>query len=201
LGFYHEQATIARGWALVDQGLPGEGIEQMRQGLAVRQAAGADLTRPHFLALLAQALGNNGQVEEGLALLQEALAAAERTGERCYDAEILRIKGEILLMQSNRGASPAAQSTNAVVKAESAALADAGDCFYQSIKIAQRQNAKSLELRAAMSLARLCRSQGKQREAWHQLAQIYSSFTEGFQTADLREAKALLDELSQASLA
>jgi DNA-binding winged helix-turn-helix (wHTH) protein/predicted ATPase len=195
LGFYYEQASIARGWALVDQGLPDEGIEKMRQGLAARQAAGAHLTRPHFLALLAEALGNNGQIEQGLALLQEALAAAERTGERCYDAEILRLKGEILLMQSSRGASPAAKARNGVVKAESAAVADAEDCFYESIKIARRQNAKSLELRAVMSLARLCRSQGKQREARHQLAQIYSSFTEGFQTADLREAKVLLDEL------
>ena len=192
-GFYQMQATITRGWALIEQGLRGEGIEQMRQGLAARQATGAELTRPHFLGLLAEALGNDGQVEEGLALLQEALGAADRTGERCYDAELWRLKGEILFKEAARRD----LSTGKVgVGTEVAAMVKAQQCFHQAIEIAQRQKANSLELRAAMSLARFRQTQGKRQEARDLLAETYNKFTEGFDTVDLREARELLHELS-----
>ena len=197
LALYQSMATITRGWALSEQGLEEEGIEQMRQGLAAYQATGAEVIRPHFLALLAEALGKARQADEGLRVSEEALAMAHRNGERYYEAELYRLKGELLLMQSTgRSVSRAAPAGKAVVKAEPPAVSNAEGCFNQSIKIAQRQNAKSLELRAVMSVARLYQNQGRQEEARGLLAQIYNRFTEGVDTMDLREAKALLDELS-----
>jgi predicted ATPase len=197
LALYQAMATITRGWALIGQRREEEAIEQMRQGIAVHQATGAEVMRPHFLGLLAEALGQARQAEEGLRVLEEALEAAHRNGDRCYLAELYRIKGELLLMQAtNRGVSRAATGGNTVVEAEPPMVAQAEGCFDQSIKIAQRQKAKSLELRAVMSVARLYRKQGKQEEAQGLLTQIYDRFTEGFDTKDLREAKALLDELS-----
>jgi predicted ATPase len=197
LALYQAMATITRGWALIGQRREEEAIEQMRQGIAVHQATGAEVMRPHFLGLLAEALGQARQAEEGLRVLEEALEAAHRNGDRCYLAELYRIKGELLLMQAtNRGVSRAATGGNTVVEAEPPMVAQAEGCFDQSIKIAQRQKAKSLELRAVMSVARLYRKQGKQEEAQGLLTEIYDRFTEGFDTKDLREAKALLDELS-----
>jgi len=196
LVLYQGMATIARGWALIEQGPHEEAIEQMRQGLA-NQATGVQVVRPHFLALLAEALNKAGQAGEGLRVLEEALAVADRNGERYYQAELYRLKGELLLTQSTGHAvSQAATGGTAVVQADSPAVANVESCFNQSIKIAQRQKAKSLELRAAMSMARLYGSQGRQEEARGSLEQIYNSFTEGFDTMDLREAKALLDHLS-----
>jgi len=119
-----------------------------------------------------------GQVEEGLNVLAEALNVADKTGERFYEAELYRLKGELLL------------------KSEIQRLAEAETCFHKAIDIARRQSAKSLELGAAMSLSRLLHQQGKTEEARQMLAEIYGWFTEGFDTADLKEAKALLEELS-----
>jgi|SRR5437773_1940259 len=179
------------------QGLQEGAIEQMRQGLAARQATGTELMRPHLLAQLAEALGKTRQPEQGLRVLDEALAVSHRDGERCYQAELYRLKGELLLLQSTgRAVSQAATGGNVVFEAEPPAVAQAEGCFNQSIKIAQQQKAKSLELRAVMSVARLYQNRGKQEEARGLLAQIYDRFTEGFDTMDLREAKALLDELS-----
>ena len=153
--------------------------------------------RPHFLALLAEALGKSEQAEEGLRVLEEALVVAHRNGEGYYQAELYRIKGELLLMQATgRGVSRAAVGGTAVFEAEPPEVAQAEGCFSQSIKIAQHQKAKSWELRAVMSLARLYQNRGKQEEARALLAQIYNRFTEGFDTVDLREARVLLDELS-----
>jgi predicted ATPase len=136
------------------------------------------------LALLVEAFAKAGQVQEGLRVLDEALGVVHRNGENYYLAELYRIKGELLLLQAaDRRLSRAA----------------AEECFHQSIKIARQQKAKSWELRAVMSLARLYQDQNKRAEAHSQLEQIYRNFTEGFDTADLREAKALLDELSGAS--
>jgi predicted ATPase len=194
---YQAHATIARGWALVEQGPQEEAIEQMRQGLTAHQATGTELMRPHLLALLVEALGKTRQSGEGLRVLEEALEVAHRSGEGFYRAELFRIKGELLLMQAaGRGVSRAATSGNAVVESEPPAAAQAEGCFSQSIKIAQQQKAKSLELRTVMSLARLYQTQGKKEEARRLLTQIYRKFTEGFDTMDLLEAKALLDELS-----
>src|SRR5262249_41690362 len=141
-----------------------------------------------------EALAKAHQTEEGLSVLEEALAAADDTGERYYQAELYRLKGELLLQQSTRAAfSQAATGATAIVEDDPLAFANVEACFAQSIKIAQRQEAKSLELRAVMSVARLYQNQGRQDEARQLLVQIYDKFTEGFDTVDLREAKALLD--------
>jgi len=166
-----------RGWAWAEQGQIEEGIEQIRQGLAAYQATGAEVAVPYFLARLAEAYGKVGQVGEGLALLDEALTVVDKTGERWWEAELHRLKGELLLWQA--------------VPDEHQAEA----CFQQALSVARRQEAKALELRAAMSLSRLWQQQAKCKEAHDLLAPIYGWFTEGFDTADLQEAKALLKEL------
>jgi len=151
----------------------------MHQGLAAWCATGAEALRPYYLALLAEASGKAGQVEEGLHLLAEALAVANDTGECRWDAELHRLKGELLLARL----------------AEK--HAEAETCFQQALTVACRQQARSYELRAAMSLARLWQRQGKRTEAHALLAPIYGWFTEGFDTVDLQEARALLVELQQ----
>ncbi len=170
--------TILRSWALTTQGEGAEGIAQMRQGLVARRATGAELNRPYFLALLAEAYGKVGQPEEGLTVLIEALVIVNNTGVRDWEAELHRRKGELLLIQQGQK------------------VGEAEECFRKALDIARRQQAKSLELRAAMSLSRLWQQQGKQEEAHQLLAEIYGWFTEGFDTADLKEAKALLEDLS-----
>ena len=150
----------------------------MCQGLSARQATGAELTRPYFLALLAEMYGEIGQAEEGLNTLGEALAAVHKSGERHWEAELYRLRGELLL------------------KSKIQRLSEAGTSFRQAIEISHRQSAKSLELRAVTSLSRLWQRQGKKVDARKMLAEIYGWFTEGFDTADLKEAKALLEELS-----
>lgn len=134
--------------------------------------------RPYFLALLAEAYGKAGQPEEGLTVLAEALAIVDNTGERNWEAELHRRKGDLLLIQQGQK------------------VGEAEECFRQALDIARRQQAKSLELRAAMSLSRLWQQQGKRDEARQMLAEIYGWFTEGFDTADLQEAKVLLEELA-----
>jgi predicted ATPase len=171
---------IMRGWALAMQGQGAEGLTQLRQGLDAYRATGAAYQRPHFLSMLAEVHSSLGQPEAGLTALSEALALVETTGERYYEAELHRLKGELLLQHA----------TPEVSHAET--------CFQQSLAIARRQEAQSLELRAAMSLSRLWHQQGKRDAAHDLLAPIYGWFTEGFDTADVQEAKALLDELSGA---
>jgi predicted ATPase len=178
-GFPHWMAggAMLRGWALAYQGQAKEGIEQLHQGLMGRRAMGAEIFRPYWLALLAEVHGTMGQPETGLAVLAEALTLVETKGERWYESEIYRLKGELLLQQ------------NAVNQAE------AENCFQQALDIARTQQAKSFELRTVTSLARLWQSQGKRQEAHDLLEPVYGWFTEGLDTADLQEAKALLDEL------
>jgi len=175
--------SILRGWTLVEQGQGDEGIKQMRQSLAAYRATGAEIIRPYNLALLVEGYRKVGRVEEGLTLLNEALIAVDTTGERMWEAELYRLKGELTLQAK-------AQSLRSQVEEEAEA------CFLKAIKIARQQQAKSLELRATMSLARLWRQQGKKDEAQQLVAEIYGWFTEGFDTKDLQEAKALLEELS-----
>jgi predicted ATPase/class 3 adenylate cyclase len=178
--------TIFRGWALVaqsrapiaGQGQEQKGIAQLQQGVAAWRATGAEVFRPYGLALLAEAYAKVGQPDEGLSLLAEALAVANDKGERRWDAELYRLQGELLLTRS----------------AEQHVEVEA--CFQQALEIARRQQAKSWELRAALSLSRLWQQQGKRHEAYQLLAPIYGWFTEGFDTPDLQEAKALLDELA-----
>ena len=197
LVMYQAMAAIVQAWALLTQRRTEQAVEQMRQGLAALQATGTERVRPHFLALLAEAMDTDRQVEEGLRLLEEAQALIDRNSERYYQAELYRLKGELLWKQSTgRAVAHATRSGDPVVGTEASAVADAEACFSQSIKIAQGQQAKSLELRAALSLARLYQSRGRREEARSLLAQIYDRFTEGFDTMDLREAKALLEKLA-----
>jgi len=176
--FYLAWGTIFRGWALYKQGDLLEGARQLREGLAAWRATGAELWWSHFLALSAELNGQEGQPEEGLSSLNEALVFIERTGERHYAAELYRLKGELLLQLPGH------------------TLAEVIECFQQAIEIAHSQQAKSWELRAAVSLARLWQQQGKQVEARTLLSEIYNWFTEGFDTKDMQDAKALLQELA-----
>src|SRR5262249_51406058 len=177
---------IMRGWAIAIQEHSPEGLVQIRQGLDMYRSTGAEAQRPHFLAMLAEAAGLLGQPKEGLAALDEALTLMEQTGERYYEAELHRQRGELLLRRAAE--SHAAQDSQERHAAET--------CFQHALDVAHHQQAKSLELRAAMSLARLWQQQGKHTEAHALLAEVYGWFTEGFDTADLQEARALLDELT-----
>jgi predicted ATPase len=178
---------IQRGWALAEQGQAEEGIAQIRQGLDIVQKIGSRAMLPYLLALLAEAYGNARQAEEGMTVLAEALSIVQSSRERQYEAELYRLKGELTLARSSVQ-SLASSVTNPQAEAEA--------CFHKAIEIARRQQAKSLELRAVMSLSRLWRQQGKRDEARQLLAGIYAWFTEGFDTKDLQEANALLEELA-----
>ena len=170
--FIQSWAVSVRGWALVEQGKVDEGILEIRRGLDDYQATGAEFLRTDYLAMLAEAHGKRGQVDEGLNVLAEALNAAARTGERRWEAELLRLKGELILTR-DKG------------KAEA--------CLVKAIEIARSQKAKSLELRSSKSLSRIWLIHGKREEAHRLLKGIYGWFTEGFATADLQEAHALLE--------
>ena len=169
---------IMAGWARAEQGQEAEGMTQIRQGLTAIRVAGAEIVRPYFLALLSEAYRKVRQTEEGLRVVAEALSEGNETGQRYYEAELYRLKGELLL----------AQAVNNRTEAES--------CYQQALEVSRHRQAKSLELRAATSLARLWQSQGRQEEAHELLADVYGWFTEGFDTADLIDAKTLLDELA-----
>jgi predicted ATPase len=175
--FFLAHGTIFRGWALAAQGQRTEGITQMHQGLAALRTIGVGVLLPRASTLLAEAYGESGQAEEGLRLLAEALATADHQGMHLWEPELYRVKGELLLRQPVPDAPEAER------------------CFRQALDGARRQEAKSLELRAATSLSRLWQQQGKRAEAYELLAPVYDWFTEGFDTADLQDAKALLDEL------
>ena len=172
------QGSLLHGWALAQQGQVKEGIEQITQGLTAWRVTGAEIARPYFLALLADAHRSLGEPEAGLTVLAEALTLVDSNVERLYEAELHRLKGTLLLQQNSDN------------------QAEAETCFQHAIRIAQNQSAKSWELRATTSLARLWQSQGKRQEAHDLLAPVYGWFTEGFDTADLKDAKALLDELA-----
>jgi predicted ATPase len=189
LGVYLAWGTLTRGWALATQGQGDAGITLLRQGLAATQAAETGLYRTYYVTLLAEAYDAVGQPAAGLAALEEALAQVEQTEERFWEAEIYRLKGELLLKVEG-----AARSLGAVQRMQSAESPEG--CFLTAIEIAKRQEGKSLELRATVSLARLWQQQGKQNQARRMLADIYTWFTEGFDTIDLQQAHALLQELS-----
>jgi predicted ATPase len=180
--FWVAFGTMVRGGALAERGQVEEGMAQMQQGLAAWRAIGADGGRPYFLGLLAEAYGKAGQPEEGLILLTEALAAVEKNEEHRHEAELYRLKGELTLQSQ--------------VESHKSKVEEAEGSFLKAIEIAHKQQAKSLELRAATSLARLWQQQGKRTDAHKLLSEIYHWFTEGFDAKDLREAKALIDELS-----
>ena len=176
--FLAAHATALRGWALVQQGRGEEGIDAVRQGIDADRGTGANLEDSHWLALLAEACGKTGKIAEGLRAIAEALGHVAKTGAVYYEAELHRLDGELRL-----ACDPAATPT-------------AEACFRRAIEIARAQQAKSWELRAATSLARLWRDQGRRTQARDLLAPVYGWFTEGFDTLDLKEAKALLDALA-----
>jgi predicted ATPase len=182
--YYLAWGPILQGWVLAEQGQREEGIAQMRDGLTAFRATGGEVRLPYYLALLAEAYGKAGQAAEGLTLVTEALARAEANGERWREAELHRLKGELLLQQ--------------VVETHgyAALLTEAEAQFHEALAIARRQQAKSLELCTAISLSRLWQRQGKCTEARQLLAEVYHWFTEGFDTADLQEARALLAALA-----
>ena len=179
---FSAMATALRGAALVAGGHAEEGITQLRGGLG--HSAGAfEVMRTQCLAPLAVGYGLVGRVDEGLAVLAEAMALVESTGVCIYEAELYRIKGELTLKRPEAGSNSKVQE-------------EAETCFRQALRVARLQSAKSWELRATMSLARLLAQHGRRDEARAMLAEIYGWFTEGFDTADLKDAKVLLDELS-----
>jgi predicted ATPase len=182
--FYLAGGTLWKGWALASQGQGAEGIAQLCQGLAVLRAAGAEQARSWQLALLAEAYGHAGQPEAGLATLAEALSLVDTNGERFYEAELYRLQGELLQQAGSEGQ----QVTESLSSPEA--------CLQRALAIARQQGAKSLELRAAMSLSRLWQRQGQGAAAHRLLAEIYGWFTEGFDTADLQDARALLEALT-----
>jgi predicted ATPase/class 3 adenylate cyclase len=179
-GFALVQAvgTILLGWTQVHEGHGAEGARQIRQGVDACRATGAVFQLPHLMVPLAEAARALGRPEEGLDVLAEAMAMVENTGERYFEAELHRLQGELLLDRSPGDLAPA----------ESA--------FQKALSVARAQNAKSLELRAATSLARLWQAQAKTNAARELLAPVYERFTEGFDTKDLKEAKSLLNDLS-----
>jgi len=172
---YRAEGAIYRGWGKVKSGSIAEGLLLLRSGASAYRATGAVLWVPYYIALLAGACEIAGQIEEAATLLDEALQIVERTGERWFAAELNRHKGQLQLRQGNTKA--------------------AEELYRKALNIAREQEAKLWELRASVALARLWQDQGRRAEARDLLAPIYGWFTEGFGTADLREAKALLDEL------
>ncbi len=175
---YRSWGALCQGWAIVEQGGGKAKIRQMRQGLADWQGAGVELAFLMGRGIMAEAYKKVGLVEKGLEVVDEGLMKAEQTEERPEESRLHRLKGELLLMQT----APDEQQAEI--------------CFRQALEIDRRQGAKLPELQAAMSLCRLWQTQGKKEEAKRLLSEIYGWFTEGFDTADLKDAKALLEELS-----
>jgi predicted ATPase len=174
--YWRAQGTILRGWVTVKNGGVPEGISLLHSGLAAYRAIGTQNWLPLYIALQARACEIAGQIEEAAILLDDALEIVKRTGERWFAAELNRHKGQLLWRQGQ----PAA----------------AEELYRKALRIAEEQGAKLWELRAAVSLARLRRDQGRRAEAGDLLAPVYGWFTEGFDTPDLKEANALLDELT-----
>jgi DNA-binding winged helix-turn-helix (wHTH) protein/predicted ATPase len=179
--YYLAWATILQGWALMAHYQDTTGITQIRQGLAALQATGGAARLPYYLALLAEAHARAGQPDAGLTAVADALAHLSATGEVWYEAELHRLRGTLLIQRA--------------MGQEQTLLNEAEACLQKALSVANRQHARSLALRTAISLCRLWQSQGKRTAARALLAPMYGWFTEGFDTADLQEAKALLVEL------
>jgi predicted ATPase len=174
---YSGLGMFMQGWAQTQRGQNEAGFAVMRQGLARRRATGRKREESNLITVLAEALGKTGSAEEGLRSLNQALAVGADSGTVVWEAELHRLRGELLLCQSAGNRAEAEASYN------------------QAIAVARRLQAKSLELRAATSLARLWQGQRKHAEARELLEPVYDWFTEGFDTPDLIEAKELLNAL------
>jgi predicted ATPase len=203
-GFAHQlaMATTSQGWGLAEEGRSEEGLVQIRQGLTAYRATREELGVSSYLILQADAYGKTGNFAEGYNSFAEAREFIRNTEERFWEAELYRLYGELTLRQESQNVTIKTQKskfskpTSHILEPE----AEAEECFHKAIEIARRQQAKSFELRAAVSLARLWRHQGKQDQTHQLLAELYDWFTEGFDTKDLQEAKSLLTALSQQSV-
>jgi predicted ATPase len=189
-------SSIMLGRALAEQGHTSEGVALILESLDALRSMGSEISRPHFLALLAESLSKEGRAEEALAALDEALVASDNSDERYYEAELHRLRGDLKLMQFAQ-IEPLRSANDMAARAETdeSLMVEAEASFRQAILIARQQGAKSLELRAVISLSRMLRQQGKLTEAREMLAEVHGWFTEGFDTADLKAAKMLLDEM------
>jgi predicted ATPase len=176
LGLAH--CDVQLGGAAAHQGQGADGIDRMRRGVAALTNTGAQLWQPFYLGLVAEALAFAGEVEEGIAELDQAIARSNESEERWWDAELHRLRGDLLC------------------RLPRPALDKAERSFRAALSIARPQGTKGFELRAATSLGRLLGNDGWREEARQLLAPVYGSFTEGFDTADLLEAKALLAALA-----
>ncbi len=185
LPYWAAQGPVLQGWALGMQGQGEEGMVQIRAGIDAMRAMSKEWQVPYYLTLLAEVYTKSGHVAEGLSALAEGLEILDTRGANFYTAELHRLKGELLLIQTHQE----------VEDKEQTAQVEAETCFHQALDVARHQQAKSWELRAATSLARLWQSQDKRQEARDLLSPVYNWFTEGFDTADLQEAKDLLQEL------
>ena len=211
--YFLSWGRVLQGWAMENNGQVLEGISRIRDGLLALRATGTELWRSYGLSLLAETEGRAGRIDEAMTALREALAVVLVNTEHWWEAELYRLKGELLLGREPRQRGPEGtrgvkgselSSPRRTLKEWSPPPADgmvdanstqAQNCFQQAIEIARKQDAKSLELRATMSLARLLRETGRRDSAHAMLAEIYAWFTEGFDTADLKDAKALLDQI------
>ncbi len=204
-------ATILHGWAMVEQDRNQEGIAKIQEGLAATRATGAELVSAYFLCLLAEACMDMGHLDDALSALTEALAAADENEDRFYEAETHRLRGELLLKRHaeengnltgeatrspQSSLRPQHKKSNLKIAHADSNATQAQNCFERAIEVARKQSAKSFELRATTSLARLLASQGHNDKARAMLGEIYGWFTEGFDTADLKDAKTLLEELA-----
>ncbi len=172
------RGRILKGWSLANQGEQVVGIELIRRGIADYQATGNQVFLPYFMSLLVDIYGRAEEIDTGLRILSETLALVEKTGERCWESELYRLRGELLLRQT---------STN---------VAEAEEALQQALRVARQQRVRMLELRATTHLSRLWHRQGKRHQALNQLRSLYGWFTEGHDTADLQDAKTCLDELT-----
>jgi predicted ATPase len=173
------RGAVVYAWAVVMSGQPKAGIAKLHQALDDYHATGGQVLRPYVLALIAEAYGEDGEPAVGVKAMSEALSDMLTIGMHFYEAELYRLKGDLLLKQAISD------------------VAQAETCFHEALDVARRQGAKSWELRAVTSLARLWQHQGRRQDAYDVLAPVYEWFTEGFDTADLQEARALLDGLGE----
>jgi len=179
---FRSLGAVHRGWLLAEGGRGEEGVAEMQSGLAAYREHGAGFGVPTFLGILAEAYQELGRAKDAMQAIAEALALAEHTGSHYWDAELRRLEGTLALQFHTHGSG----TSSAHRRAEA--------CFQKAIEIAKHQQARTLELRAATSLSRLWHSQARRGEAHALLSEVFGKFTEGFDTADLVDAKALLEE-------
>jgi predicted ATPase len=192
IGHWATLSSIYSGWAEAEQG-DSRGIEKIRSSLDKYRSTGAKLWLSQFLGLLAGQLTKTRQIEEGMSLIDEALSTAHQTGERYYEAELHRIRGELLLA---RGYSP---DPGDVRTERDSAMTTAEDCFNRALSLARQQETKSWELKAAVSLSKLLLERGDRVQAKQILSSSYAGFTEGFETVDLLDARSLFSKMQDVS--